>query len=130
MPDKTRSGKIMVVDDDDAVRHLLGIALRADGHEVLEIGDGREAFEQARMALPDVILLDWMMPGRAGIDILQELREDALTAHIPVVMVTAKNQDKDLSQSSRAGASAYIAKPFDVETVTLLVNRFLQNGSN
>ncbi|HEX8551339.1 MAG TPA: response regulator [Abditibacteriaceae bacterium] len=122
------TGKVLVVDDDEYLRQFLCMTLRIEGYEVLEAANGDQALKVARAEKPNLILLDWIMPGQPGIEVLKTLRADESTKDIPVIMVTAKSEDADLSLSSLEGASAYLSKPFDATVVSLLVNRFMEGA--
>jgi two-component system phosphate regulon response regulator PhoB len=122
--------KVLVVEDDELIRQFLCMTLRLEGYEVIEAVNGDEAIAMAFSQLPDLILLDWMMPGTSGLEVLKAVRAHSATCNIPVVMATAKSEEADLSLSSLEGASAYLSKPFDGTVVSLVVNRFLQNSPN
>jgi two-component system phosphate regulon response regulator PhoB len=78
----------------------------------LEAGDGTTALELARKEHPDLLILDWMMPGMSGVEIAKALREEPKTAHTPIIMLTAKGQGKDKEQGLAVGVYAYLVKPF------------------
>ncbi len=103
---------ILVADDEAVLRALAHATLAADGHDVLEAADGDEALELARRARPDLIVLDLMMPGRSGFDVLLELRADPRLAATPVVMLTARSRAADREAAIAAGADCFLAKPF------------------
>ncbi len=117
-----RPPRVLVADDDPAVRSILTINLEDVGYQVIEAGDGDEALWLARRALPDLILLDVMMPGLDGMDVLAILREHPETADIPVVLITARAGDSDVLGGWKAGAAYYITKPFDIEDVLRFVS--------
>src|SRR2546426_939289 len=104
--------KILVVDDNpDAVVILRG-ALEARGFAVTVAESGTAALEAAGQELPDVILLDVMMPQMSGLEVLERLKSAPATTNIPVILVTAKTQDEDVISGYRIGADYYITKPF------------------
>lgn len=105
--------KVLVVDDDSDIRDLLVVDLEMSGYEVLTAENGIQAEEVARDALPDLIVLDVMMPGRTGYEVLTTLREDERTSSIPVVMLTAMINDEDVWAGWASGADYYMTKPFD-----------------
>lgn len=105
--------RILVVDDEPNLRLLLRTTLEEPGEiEVLEAGDGASAFELARKKRPDVIVVDWMMPGMTGIELIQKLRAESETASTPIVLLTARGRDADREAGLAAGASCHLAKPF------------------
>ena len=106
---------ILVVDDEPDIRTFLSVTLEMSDYVVATAEDGVQGALLARSLVPDVILLDVMMPGIDGLAVLRGLRSDPLTAHIPVVMLTAKTSDQDTWTGWQAGASYYMAKPFDVD---------------
>jgi CheY-like chemotaxis protein len=102
---------LLVCDDEDVLRSLIRASL-GDEFAVHEASDGDEALSQARVLRPDLILLDMMMPGRSGIEVLEELRREPDLAATPVVMLTARTQAADREAAEQAGASRFLAKPF------------------
>lgn len=105
---------ILIVEDDPDIRELAIMALEHDGGFIVSGCDnGGKAIEEARRLRPDLILLDWMLPGMDGGQTLDVLRSDPETADIPVTFMTAKLRASELEQIARLGASGVIAKPFD-----------------
>jgi diguanylate cyclase (GGDEF)-like protein len=119
---------VLVADDDADIRAFLEITLQLEGFEVHEATDGVEAIEAARRVVPDVILLDVMMPRMDGIEALRVLRADARTSHIPVVLLTARAQREDTLQGLDAGADDYITKPFDGEVLVARLHAALRRA--
>ena len=105
-------GRVLVVDDEPDVLLLCRLNLQQRGHELLEAADGSTALEIARDRHPDVIVLDLMLPGISGYDVLEELQRDAETTDIPVLVLTAKSLRADRERSHGLGASAFLTKPF------------------
>jgi two-component system, OmpR family, phosphate regulon response regulator PhoB len=105
-------GRVLVVDDEPDVLLLCRLNLQQRGHELLEAADGSTALEIARDRHPDVIVLDLMLPGISGYDVLEELQRDAVTTDIPVLVLTAKSLRADRERSHGLGASAFLTKPF------------------
>ena len=106
------STTVLVVDDNEDNVHILRSSLLKCGYEVRIARDGPSALASVRQQRPDVILLDVMMPGMDGMEVLDHLKLDPKTASIPVVMVTARTQDEDLLAGYQSGAEYYITKPF------------------
>ena len=105
--------RVLVVEDEGHIRNILEYNLRLDGFEVYLAEDGREGLELAYDKIPDVILLDWMMPEMNGLEVLAELKRDKRTKDIPVFMLTAKAMTRDVELCLCEGADDYISKPFD-----------------
>jgi two-component system phosphate regulon response regulator PhoB len=104
--------RILLADDEANLRMLVHTTLDDPEYQILEAEDGATALTLARQERPDLLVLDWMMPGMAGIEVARALRNDAQTANIPIIMLTAKGQEKDKEQGRALGASAYLVKPF------------------
>jgi DNA-binding response OmpR family regulator len=112
-PEKGRALKTILLADDEAnLRILVRTTLDDDKYRIIEATDGTTALELARQQLPDLLILDWMMPGLNGMDVAQVLREDPVTAHIPIIMLSARSQETDKERSRAVGTSAYLVKPF------------------
>jgi|SRR5437763_305825 len=111
------AGRILVVDDEEGIRVLCRVNLELAGHEVIEAGDGASALEVARQQHPDLIFLDVMMPQMDGWDVLHRLKDDASTADIPVVMLTARTSEGDQIRAWGEGILDYLAKPFDPQAL-------------
>lgn len=110
---KTHIDHILIVDDDPDIRMLLTMNLEMSGYRVTEAENGLQAAEMARTLLPDLIVLDLMMPGIDGLRVLEGLKAAAATRDIPVVMLTAKASDHDVWAGWQAGVDYYMTKPFD-----------------
>lgn len=117
--------KVLVVDDDNDIRDLLTIDLEMSGYEVLTARNGLEAEAMAKEEAPDLIVLDVMMPGRTGYEVLTSLRADDRTSAIPVVMLTAMTSDEDVWAGWSAGADYYMTKPFDYDQLERFI-RYLE----
>ena len=103
---------ILLADDEVNLRILVRTTLDGAEYCILEAADGTTALELARQERPDLLVLDWMMPGINGLDVALALRQDPMTAHIPIIMLTAKGQDTDKERGRSLGTSAYLVKPF------------------
>jgi two-component system phosphate regulon response regulator PhoB len=104
--------KILVVDDEAPIREMIGFVLSGAGFDYVEAGNADSAEEILLREQPDLILLDWMMPGRSGIDFARQLRRDESTRAIPVIMLTARGEEDDKVRGLNTGADDYITKPF------------------
>ena len=105
--------RVLVVDDEAPIRLLCRVNLEAEQMEVLEAGDGPSGLEAARKELPDVILLDVMMPGLDGWRVAEELLEDPATSSIPIVFLTARAELRDRARGLDLGGLDYVTKPFN-----------------
>jgi DNA-binding response OmpR family regulator len=118
---------VLVVDDDPDVCDLVTYKLEQSGFEVRRASDGDAALREVAQRIPDLVLLDIMMPGISGLEVLERLRSDQATAVIPVVMLTAKAQENDVERGFQLGADDYVVKPFSprelVRRVTAVLSR-------
>jgi CheY-like chemotaxis protein len=120
---------VLLVDDEADIRTIARISLsRVGGWETLSAENGEQALATASASLPDLILLDVMMPGMDGPTVLARLRADPRTAHIPVIFLTAKVQRGDVGHYVSLGALGAIAKPFDPMRLPLDVKRLLERA--
>ena len=106
------AGTILVVDDEPAIREMIGFTLSQAGFTCAGAGDALEAETEIVRDLPDLIVLDWMLPGQSGVDFARRLRQDELTGAIPIIMVTARGEEEDKVRGLSLGADDYITKPF------------------
>src|SRR6185503_15402787 len=120
--------KILVVDDEPDAVELIEFNLKAAGYDVVRANDGEEALKKARMTLPDLIVLDLMLPEVDGMEVCKLLRRDQKTSGIPVVMVTAKAAEIDRVLGLELGADDYVTKPFSPRELVLRVKRLLRTG--
>jgi DNA-binding response OmpR family regulator len=107
--------RVLIVDDDPDVLALLALNFDAEGFDVLTCTSGADAEAVALSALPDLILLDVMMPERDGLEVLRALKATARTRDIPVVLLTARSTDADIWEGWRSGTDYYMTKPFDLD---------------
>jgi DNA-binding response OmpR family regulator len=120
--------KILVVDDEPDAVELIEFNLKGAGYDVVRAADGEEALKKARMTLPDLIILDLMLPEVDGMEVCKLLRRDQKTSGIPVVMVTAKAGEIDRVLGLELGADDYVTKPFSPRELVLRVKRLLRGG--
>lgn len=122
--------KILVVDDNpDSVAIMRGI-LESRGYEVASVSRGMKAIEYLSTQTVDLVLLDVMMPEMSGIEVLQRLKADAATGHLPVILVTAKTQDDDVLSGYQYGADYYITKPFTGKQLVYGIELILGKGES
>ena len=115
-------GRVLVVDDEPDVLLLCRLNLQQRGHELLEAAEGSSALRLARERRPDVIVLDLMLPGMNGYEVLETLQRDEGTAKIPVLVLTAKSLRADRERSHGLGAAAFLTKPFLPDELCELVD--------
>ena len=108
MEDKT----ILIVDDEAAIREMIRMSLEMAGFNCIEAGDIQSAHGQVVDQTPDLVLLDWMLPGGSGIELLRRLKRDEVTAKMPIIMLTAKTEEDNKIQGLDVGADDYVTKPF------------------
>lgn len=106
------AGHVLLIEDEANIAEAIRFLLTRDGWQVEVIGEGLAALDRLRGTPPDLVILDLMLPGASGLDILAALRAEQATAALPVLMLTAKGQDRDREAAERAGVSAFMAKPF------------------
>ncbi len=118
--------KVLIVDDEEFVRQLIQIKLKFCGIETVEAGNGIEAIEKAASEKPDLILLDVMMPKMNGFEACQRLKANPATAHIPIVMLTARGDPSAKERGENAGALEYLTKPFSPQKLAERVQEILK----
>ena len=118
--------RILIADDDPDIREMCEMVLSHEGFEVLVAHNAPECLALAHQQTPDLILLDWMMPGVDGMEALQLLKGSSTTAEIPVIMVTAFGGPMEITLATHHGAEAYVTKPFEAEELVSLVRRFIE----
>lgn len=121
--------QILIVEDEADIRELLRFNLEREGFSVLEAADGNEALKLARQHLPDLMLLDVMMPGPDGFEVCRLLGAQVETAHIPVLMLTARGEEMDRVVGLSLGADDYVVKPFSVRELMLRIRAVLRRGT-
>jgi adenylate cyclase len=118
--------RILIVDDNETNRDILDARLRTHGYELMQAADGEEALAAVRQHLPDLILLDVMMPKIDGIEVCRQLKNDASLPFMPVILVTAKADSKDVVAGLEAGADEYLTKPVDQAALVARVKSMLR----
>jgi len=118
--------KILIVDDEEAIREMISVALELAGFQWLEAENGQEAHMLVVDERPDLILLDWMLPGVSGIELARRLKRDENTGEIPIIMLTAKSEEDNKIQGLDAGADDYITKPFSTRELVSRINAVMR----
>lgn len=104
--------QLLLIEDEPNIAEAITFLLARDGWQVSHLADGLAVLDTARRLRPDLVILDHMLPGASGIELLSELRADPQTAAVPVLMLTARGQPRDREAAERAGASRFMTKPF------------------
>jgi two-component system alkaline phosphatase synthesis response regulator PhoP len=120
--------KIWIVEDDDNIREIVAYALKSSGFDVKDFSDGKIFANELKKQLPDLVLLDIMLPETDGLTLLTNIREDIRTKTIPVIMVTAKGTEYDKIKGLDLGADDYISKPFSIMEVVARVKALLRRS--
>ena len=120
--------KVLLAEDEPDVQLIARLSLKKAGFTVITAGNGLEALERVAEAKPDVILLDWMMPEMDGFETCKRLKADPLTQAIPVIFLTAKVQENEVSKALALGAAGCIGKPFDAMTLGQQVRAILEKS--
>lgn len=117
---------ILIVEDEENIRELIKYNLEKEGYRTSCAGTGEEALAETRRRRPDLIVLDLMLPGVNGLDVCRKLKQDEKTREIPILMVTARNEDSDVVLGLELGAEDYIAKPFSPKVLTARIRAALR----
>ena len=120
------SSTILVVEDEPAIQELIAVNLSFAGHKVLRAFDSDQAETLISAELPDLILLDWMLPGQSGLALARRLRHQERTRHVPIIMLTAKGAEQDKIDGLEAGADDYITKPFSPKELMARIKAVLR----
>jgi two-component system phosphate regulon response regulator PhoB len=120
---------VLIVDDEAPIREMIRLALELSDFHCLEAADASSAHALIVDQQPDIVLLDWMLPGNSGVDLLRRLRRDDLTKELPVIMLTAKASEDNKIQGLDVGADDYITKPFAPRELISRINALMRRSS-
>ncbi|HZJ81975.1 MAG TPA: phosphate regulon transcriptional regulator PhoB [Guyparkeria sp.] len=120
---------ILIVEDEQPIREMVAFALGRAGYDLVEAEDVQEAYECLADRQPDLILLDWMLPGASGIEFARRLKRDELTRGVPIVMLTARGEEEDKVRGLEAGADDYVTKPFSPRELMARIKAVLRRVS-
>lgn len=124
------SGKtVLIVDDEASIREMIAVALEMADYDYLEAADAKEAHALIVDKHPDLILLDWMLPGTSGVELARRLKRDEATAEIPIIMLTAKVEEDNKIQGLEVGADDYITKPFSPRELVARLKAVLRRAT-
>jgi two-component system phosphate regulon response regulator PhoB len=119
---------ILIVDDEPAIRDMVAFALRKGEFEPVHAGDAREAQTAIADRVPDLILLDWMLPGTSGLELARRWRKDALTRDVPIIMLTARGEENDRVGGLEAGVDDYVVKPFSARELLARIRAVMRRS--
>ncbi len=120
--------RILIVDDEPAIREMVAFALRKGEYEPAHAGDAREAQASIADRVPDLILLDWMLPGTSGLELARRWRRDALTREVPIIMLTARGEENDRVGGLEAGVDDYVVKPFSARELLARIRAVMRRS--
>jgi len=119
---------ILVVEDEAAIREMLNFSLGKAGFNVHEAADARQAQDLMSKTVPDLVLLDWMLPGISGVDLANKLRQVKRTHRVPIIMLTARGEEENKIKGLEAGADDYVTKPFSTRELIARINAVLRRS--
>lgn len=120
--------RILIVEDEAAIREMIGFSMRRAGYELDEAASGHEAQQRIGERLPDVILMDWMLPDVSGVELVRRFKRDELTREIPIIMLTARGDEDDKVYGLDTGADDYMTKPFSPKELAARIRAMLRRG--
>ncbi|MCT8469137.1 phosphate regulon transcriptional regulator PhoB [Chromohalobacter canadensis] len=120
---------VLIVDDEASIREMIAVALEMADYRVLEADNAQTAHAMVVDDQPDLLLLDWMMPGTSGIELARRLKRDTVTAELPIILLTAKSEEDNKIQGLEAGADDYITKPFSPRELVARLKAVLRRAT-
>jgi two-component system, OmpR family, phosphate regulon response regulator PhoB len=120
---------VLIVEDEPAIREMVSFALARAGFEVDEAVDGKEAQERLAGRLPDMILLDWMLPGISGLELARRFKRDEYTRDVPIIMLTARGEEDDRVSGLESGVDDYVTKPFSPRELVARIKAVMRRAS-
>ncbi|MEL0030505.1 MAG: phosphate regulon transcriptional regulator PhoB [Betaproteobacteria bacterium] len=123
------AGTILIVEDEPAIAELITLTLRRSGHQTVHAESVERAITLVDQAMPDLALIDWMLPGASGVELVKKLRGDKRTKTIPIIMLTAKSEEADKLMGLETGADDYVTKPFSPKELVARIKAVLRRRS-
>jgi two-component system phosphate regulon response regulator PhoB len=124
------SRTVLVVEDDQDIRDMLVFSLQRAGYSVVETEDAEQALEKLGAIIPEIMLVDWMLPGMEGPELVRRIRQDELTQNIPVILLTARGEEADKLRGFDTGADDYVTKPFSPKELLARMKALLRRSGN
>jgi DNA-binding response OmpR family regulator len=121
----TKRNRILIVEDEESLLKLESILLTSKGYKVTAVTEGHAALKEFYRERPDLVILDVMLPGMDGYEVCRKIKEDPANSFIPIIMLTARKNTKDMERGLQAGAAAYITKPFKSAHLVGTIERLL-----
>jgi two-component system phosphate regulon response regulator PhoB len=121
--------RVLVVEDEQAIREMVGFALKKAGFQFEEVADAEQALLSIASRPPDLLLLDWMLPGMSGVDLARRLRRDEVTASLPIILLTARVEESDRVHGLEVGADDYVTKPFSPRELIARIQAVLRRST-
>lgn len=121
--------KVLIVDDEAPIREMIAVALEMAGYQCLEAANAQDAHTMVIDQRPDMLLLDWMLPGTSGVEFARRLKRDENTAELPIIMLTAKGEEENKVQGLESGADDYITKPFSPRELVARLKAVLRRAT-
>jgi DNA-binding response OmpR family regulator len=122
------AANILLVEDEPAIQELIAVNLQHAGHHVIRARDAEGALGIVKSALPDLLLIDWMLPGMSGVALARQLRQEERTRQIPIIMLTARSEEADKIAGLEAGADDYLTKPFSPRELLARIRALLRRS--
>ena len=123
-----KSHKVVIVEDEADIREVIEYNLKREGYRTSSVADGEKALQLVRDTLPDLVLLDLMLPGLDGLEVCQRLKSDSATRQVRIIMVTAKGEERDILMGLDLGADDYLTKPFSPKELLGRIRAVLRRG--
>ena len=120
--------QILCVEDEAGIRNMIRFSLEREGYQIIEATDAGQARAKAAESVPDLMLIDWMLPDLSGPELIKRFRRDPLTSDIPIIMLTAKAEEEDLIHGLDAGADDYLVKPASLKTLNARIKALLRRS--
>ncbi len=127
-PRVMKKRKILIVEDEKPIREMVYFVLDSDGYEIIEAVDGKQAADKLAQGSPDLILMDWMLPDVSGLELVRRIKRDEFTREIPIIMLTAKTEERDKITGLDSGADDYITKPFSVKELSARIRAVIRRA--
>ena len=121
--------KILIIEDESAIREMISMALRPEGYEILELDTGKEAIQLIIDHQPALLLLDWMLPDISGLDLAKRIKRDDSISDTPIIMLTARSEENDKVRGLESGADDYITKPFSTRELKARIKAVLRRST-